>query len=57
MAKRKKSVQEIMEAHWKEYGRNFFTRYVLLYKLILAKEWIVILWLPLFLLPKIDPQI
>ncbi len=28
MAKRKQSVQQVMEAHWLEFGRNFFTRQV-----------------------------
>jgi len=27
IAKRQQSVQQILEAHWEEYGRNFFTRY------------------------------
>ena len=26
MAQRKQSVQQILEAHWDQYGRNFFTR-------------------------------
>ncbi|XP_037089839.1 LOW QUALITY PROTEIN: phosphoglucomutase-like [Pollicipes pollicipes] len=27
IAQRQQSVQQILEAHWDEYGRNFFTRY------------------------------
>jgi len=26
VADRKHSVEEIMKAHWKKYGRNFYTR-------------------------------
>lgn len=28
MASRNLSVEEILKSHWKKYGRNFFTRYV-----------------------------
>ena len=27
LADRRESVQEVLEAHWRQYGRNFFTRY------------------------------
>jgi len=26
VAARKQSIEEIMKAHWKKYGRNFYTR-------------------------------
>ena len=31
LANQQKSVQQIVEEHWKNYGRNFFTRYGSIY--------------------------